>query len=205
MEYITRENKEPEDKRLLRLSKENELLNDFSKAVKYYKARLILDPNREAWLAYSNLAKKLEDIPEVETALINAISLDPENCDINLQLIFCGLLYSKGQINNAINYLTLYILKKGLNETNYIFNIFLSFLYKEKSITASSNQNTSLKTIKNINDSLSKKYYEVAKLFKMRSLPPDELKPPVEEKVEEEEDPKKRKEKTKTRIKKQSN
>ena len=68
MEYITRENKEPEDKRLLRLSRENELLNDFSKAVKYYKARLILDPNREAWLAYSNLAKKMEDIPEVETA-----------------------------------------------------------------------------------------------------------------------------------------
>ena len=202
MEYITRENKEPEDKRLLRLSKENELLNDFSKAVKYYKARLILDPNREAWLAYSNLAKKLEDIPEVETALINAISLDPENCDINLQLIFCGLLYSKGQINNAINYLTLYILKKGLNETNYIFNIFLSFLYKEKSIIASSNQNTSLKTIKNINDSLSKKYYEVAKLFKMRSLPPDELKPPVEEKVEEEEDPKKKKEKDKDKDKK---
>ena len=202
MDYITRENKEPEDKRLLRLSKENELLNDFSKAVKYYKARLVLDPNREAWLAYSNLAKKLEDIPEVETALINAISLDPENCDINLQLIFCGLLYSKGQINNAINYLTLYILKKGLNETNYIFNIFLSFLYKEKSITASSNQNTSLKTIKNLNDSLSKKYYEVAKLFKMRSLPPDELKPPVEEKVEEEEDPKKKKGKDKDKDKK---
>ena len=202
MDYITRENKEPEDKRLLRLSKENELLNDFSKAVKYYKARLILDPNREAWLAYSNLAKKLEDIPEVEAALINAISLDPENCDINLQLIFCGLLYSKGQINNAINYLTLYILKKGLNETNYIFNIFLSFLYKEKSITASSNQNTSLKTIKNLNDSLSKKYYEVAKLFKMRSLPPDELKPPVEEKVEEEEDPKKKKGKDKDKDKK---
>ena len=202
MDYITRENKEPEDKRLLRLSKENELLNDFSKAVKYYKARLILDPNREAWLAYSNLAKKLEDIPEVETALINAISLDPENCDINLQLIFCGLLYSKGQINNAINYLTLYILKKGLNETNYIFNIFLSFLYKEKSTTTSSNPNTSLKTIKNINDSLSKKYYEVAKLFKMRSLPPDELKPPVEEKVEEEEDPKKKKGKDKDKDKK---
>ena len=202
MDYITRENKEPEDKRLLRLSKENELLNDYSKAVKYYKARLILDPNREAWLAYSNLAKKLEDIPEVETALINAISLDPENCDINLQLIFCGLLYSKGQINNAINYLTLYILKKGLNETNYIFNIFLSFLYKEKSTTTSSNPNTSLKTIKNINDSLSKKYYEVAKLFKMRSLPPDELKPPVEEKVEEEEDPKKKKGKDKDKDKK---
>ena len=202
MEYITRENKEPEDKRLLRLSKENELLNDFSKAVKYYKARLILDPNREAWLAYSNLAKKMEDIPEVETALINAISLDPQNCDINLQLIFCGLLYSKGQVNNAINYLTLYILKKGLNETNCTFNTFLSFLYKEKSILSSGNsQSLSLKNLKNINDSLSKKYFEIAKLLKMRSLPPDELKPPEEEKVEEE-DPKKKKGKDKDKDKK---
>ena len=198
MEYITRENKEPEDKRLLRLSKENELLNDFSKAVKYYKARLILDPNREAWLAYSNLAKKLEDIPEVETALINAISLDPENCDLNLQLIFCGLLYNKNQITNAINYLTLYIMKKGLNTTNYIFNAFLSFLYKEKS----NNANTSVKTIKNVNDILSRKYYEIAKLFKMKSLPPDELKPPVEEKIEEEEDHKKKKGKEKDKDKK---
>ena len=203
MEYITRENKEPEDKRLLRLSKENELLNDFSKAVKYYKARLILDPNREAWLAYSNLAKKMEDIPEVETALINAISLDPQNCDINLQLIFCGLLYSKGQVNNAINYLTLYILKKGLNETNCTFNTFLSFLYKEKSILSSGNsQSLSLKNLKNINDSLSKKYFEIAKLLKMKSLPPDELKPPEEEKVEEEEDPKKKKGKDKDKDKK---
>ena len=198
MEYITRENKEPEDKRLLRLSKENELLNDFSKAVKYYKARLILAPNREAWLAYSNLAKKLEDIPEVETALINAISLDPENCDLNLQLIFCGLLYNKNQITNAINYLTLYIMKKGLNTTNYIFNAFLSFLYKEKS----NNANTSVKTIKNVNDILSRKYYEIAKLFKMKSLPPDELKPPVEEKIEEEEDHKKKKGKEKDKDKK---
>ena len=201
MDYITRENKEPEDKRLLRLSKENELLNDFSKAVKYYRARLILDPNKDSWLAYSNLAKKLEDIPEVENALVNAISLDPENCDINLQLIFCGLLYSKGQINNAINYLTLYILKKGLNETNYVFNAFLSFLYKEKSLLPA-NTNSSNKVVKNVYEALSKKYYEIAKLFKMKTIPPDELKPPKEEKVEVEEDPKKKKGKEKDKDKK---
>ena len=61
--------------------------------------------------------------------------------------------------------------------------------------------NQLLKNAKNINDALSKKFFEVAKLFKMRSLPPDELKPPPEEKVEEEEDPKKRKEKKKKKIK----
>ena len=202
MDFITRENKEPEDKRLLRLSKENELINDYSKAVKYYKARLLLDPNKEAWLAYCNLTKKLEDIPEVETSLINAISLDTENCDLNLQLIFCGLLYIKGQIGHAINYLNLYILKNGLNSTNYIFNAFLSFLYKEKSNPSSNNLIVS-KDKKNISlEALSKKHLEAAKLFKMKSLPPDELKPPPEEKVEEEEDPKKKKGKDKEKDKK---
>ena len=200
MDFITRENKEPEDKRLLRLSKENELLNDYSKAVKYYKARLLLDPNKEAWLAYCNLTKKLEDIPEVETSLVNAISLDAENCDLNLQLIFCGLLYIKGQIGHAINYLNLYILKNGLNSTNYIFNAFLSFLYKERS---TANNLLVSKDKKNISyEALSKKHLEAAKLFKMKSLPPDELKPPPEEKVEEEEDPKKKKGKDKEKDKK---
>ncbi len=202
MDFITRENKEPEDKRLLRLSRENELLNDYSKAVKYYKSRLLLDPNKEAWLAYLNLTKKLEDIPEVEASLINAISLDPDNCDLNLQLIFCGLLYIKGQIGHAINYLTLYILKNGLSSTNYVFNAFLSFLYKEKA-TPSANNVVSSKGSKTLaNEALSKKYFEAAKLFKMKSLPPDELKPPPEEKVEEEEDPKKKKGKDKEKEKK---
>ena len=202
MEFITRENKEPEDKRLLRLSKENELLNDYSKAVKYYKSRLLLDPNKEAWLAYSNLTKKLEDIPEVETSLINAISLDAENCDLNLQLIFCGLLYIKGQIGHAINYLTLYILKNGLSSTNYVFNAFLSFLYKEKATPSPTNVVASKGAKTLANEALSKKHFEAAKLFKMKSLPPDELKPPPEEKVEEEEDPKKKKGKEKEKDKK---
>ena len=202
MEFITRENKEPEDKRLLRLSKENELLNDYSKAVKYYKSRLLLDPNKEAWLAYSNLTKKLEDIPEVETSLINAISLDAENCDLNLQLIFCGLLYIKGQIGHAINYLTLYILKNGLSSTNYVFNAFLSFLYKEKATPSPTNVVASKGAKTLANEALSKKHFEAAKLFKMKSLPPDELKPPPEEKVEEEEDPKKKKGKEKEKEKK---
>ena len=145
----------------------------------------------------------MEDLPEVEKALTNAITIDGDNTDLNMQLIFCGLLYLKGQINNAINYLTLYILKKGLNTTNYVFNAFLSFLYKEKSISPSVNASSSLKSIKNYSDALSKKYYEIAKLFKMKSLPPDELKPPVEEKVEEEEvDPKKKKGKEKDKDKK---
>ena len=200
MNYCIRQNKEPEDKRLLRLSKENELLNDYSKALKYFKARLLLDPNKEAWLAYGNLAKKMEDLPEVEKALTNAITIDDVNTDLNMQLVFCGLLYLKGQINNAINYLTLYLLRNGLKSTNFIFNAFLSFLYKEKacSLNVSSNKN-----IKNTYyDSLSKKHWEAAKVQKLRSLPPEELQIPNPEKENEDEEEEKKKKKGTNKEKK---
>ena len=200
MNYCIRQNKEPEDKRLLRLSKENELLNDYSKALKYFKARLLLDPNKEAWLAYGNLAKKMEDLPEVEKALTNAITIDDVNTDLNMQLVFCGLLYLKGQINNAINYLTLYLLRNGLKSTTFIFNAFLSFLYKEKacSLNVSSNKN-----IKNTYyDSLSKKHWEAAKVQKLRSLPPEELQIPNPEKENEDEEEEKKKKKGANKEKK---
>ena len=204
MNYAIRQNKEPEDKRLLRLSKENELLNDYSKALKYFKARLLLDPNKEAWLAYGNLAKKMEDLPEVEKALTNAITIDSDENDLNMQIVFCGLLYLKGQINNAINYLTLFLLRNGLKSTTFIFNAFLSFLFKEKSGPSSMTA-----TIKNIKssyyDSLSKKHWEAAKIQKLRSLPPEELFIPPPEIEEDEEDEKKKKKNTNKEKKNQEN
>ena len=202
MNYAIRQNKEPEDKRLLRLSKENELLNDYSKALKYFKARLLLDPNKEAWLAYGNLAKKMEDLTEVEKALTNAITLDSDETDLNMQIVFCGLLYLKGQINNAINYLTLYLLRNGLKATTFIFNAFLSFLFREKSGPSSMN-NTSSKNIKySYFDSLSKKHWEAAKIQKLRSLPPEELQIPNPEKENEEEEDEKKKKKNTNKDKK---
>ena len=192
MNYAIRQNKEPEDKRLLRLSKENELLNNYSKALKYFKARLLLDPNIEAWLAYGNLAKKMDDLPEVEKALTNAITIDGDNTDLNMQIVFCGLLYLKGQINNAINYMTLYILKYELKATNFIFNAFLSFLFREKLLV----NLTSNKTARvQYYESMSKKYWEAAKIQKMRSLPPEErvIPTPVPSPEEEEEEKKKKK------------
>lgn len=199
MNYAIRQNKEPEDKRLLRLSKENELLNDYSKALKYFKARLLLDPNKEAWLAYGNLAKKMEDIPEVEKALTNAITIDAENTDLNMQIVFCGLLFLKGQINNAINYLTLYLLRNGLKKTTFIFNAFLSFLYKEKSSSTPLSQTMAKNKNSSYYESLSKKHWEAAKLQKLRTLPPEEVQtpPPEKENEDEEEEKKKKKEKNK--------
>ena len=204
MNYAIRQNKEPEDKRLLRLSKENELLNDYSKALKYFKARLLLDPNKEAWLAYGNLAKKMEDLPEVEKALTNAITIDSDENDLNIQIVFCGLLYLKGQINNAINYLTLFLLRNGLKSTTFIFNAFLSFLFKEKSGPTS--LTTTIKNIKSsYYESLSKKHWEAAKIQKLRSLPPEELFIPPPEIEEDEEDEKKKKKNTNKEKKNQEN
>ena len=178
MNYAIRQNKEPEDKRLLRLSRENELLDDYAKAVKYYKAILGLEQTKTAWLNYLNLAKKLDDINEVEIAITNAITIEPEIDDLNLKIIFCGLLFLKGQTQNAINFMNLILLKKGLKETSCIFNAFLAFLYKEKSLTSSSNANKP-------NDLLFQKHFEAAKSFKMKSIPPEELKPKPKEEPEE--------------------
>ena len=202
MNYAIRQNKEPEDKRLLRLSRENELLNDYSKALKYFKARLLLDPNKEAWLAYGNLAKKMEDIPEVEKALTSAITIDAENTDLNMQIVFCGLLFLKGQINNAINYLTLYLLRNGLKNTTFIFNAFLSFLYKEKSSSTPLSQTINKNKNNSNYESLSKKHWEAAKLQKLRTLPPEEVQTPPLEKENEDEEEEKKKKKEKNKEKK---
>ena len=44
-----------------------------------YTLRLLLAPNKEAWLTYINLTKKIEDIPKVKTILINDVALDLES------------------------------------------------------------------------------------------------------------------------------
>jgi tetratricopeptide (TPR) repeat protein len=93
MNYAIRENKEPEDKRLLRLSKEYELLGDYNKSIKYFKSLLLVNQNKENWLSYLRLSKKIEDLPEVENALKTAASIDINSIDLNTQIIFCGLLY----------------------------------------------------------------------------------------------------------------
>ena len=189
MNYSIRQNKEPEDKRLLRLSRENELLGDYNKSVQYFKSLLLYNQSKEGWISYLKLSKKLDDLPEVENALKTAISIDLENIDIDTQLIYCGLLYLNGRIQDAINYLNLYIFKNELKNTSCNFNAFLAFLYKEKI------PSTSGKNQQNIYELLYRKHLEAAKVFKMKTIPLDELHPEPEEVVEEEENPKDKKDK----------
>ena len=54
MNYAIRKNNEPEEERLLRLSQENELNDNYKEALKIFKQRLILNPSKESWIAYVN-------------------------------------------------------------------------------------------------------------------------------------------------------
>ena len=202
MNYAVRYNKEPEDKRLRRLSYESELLDDYVKAVKYYKSILTLEPTKATWLNYLKLAKKLEDDNEVEIALNKAITIDDDVDDLNLKIVYCGLLYTKGQLHNAINYMNLILMTKGLNNTSCLFNAFLAFLYKERihkndntntntnvnvnasnkgsdngitQLNSSPNVNMSHQNPNKANELLFLKHFEAAKVFKLRSLMLSEL------------------------------
>jgi len=59
LKYAARVSKEPEEKRLLRLSKEYEIMGDMNKAYFYFKARLTLNPSKESWNTFAQLAKKM--------------------------------------------------------------------------------------------------------------------------------------------------
>ncbi len=54
MNYAIRKNNEPEEERLLRLSQENELNDNYKEALKIFKQRFILNPSKESWIAYVN-------------------------------------------------------------------------------------------------------------------------------------------------------
>lgn len=131
-------------------------MDDLEKALSYYKMRLTLNGNKEAWNSYAVLAKKLDQINDVEEAIINCINIEPD--DLNLKILYSSIKWLKGRTNDAIYYLNNVIVKYGIKSTNCSFNAFLAFLYKETN-----------------KDLLFKKHMEAAKRFKMREagmLPP---------------------------------
>ena len=146
MNYAIRKNNEPEEERLLRLSQENELNDNYKEALKIFKQRLILNPSKESWIAYAKMAKKIRNSVEFEHGFLNAMSnaTEEELKDLNLKVIYAGLEYSKENLKNAISFLNLYIKKKELKNTNVIFNAFLAFLYKEKINILSTQQNKAI-------------------------------------------------------------
>jgi len=128
-----------------------------NKSLYYYKCRLTLNKNKEAWLSYAVLSKKLGNLIEVEESIVNCIELEPD--DLNLKLLYSSIKWLKGRANDAIYYLNNIIQKSGLKATNCSFNAFLAMLYKDRS-----------------KDLLLQKHLETAKRFKMREL---NMLPPV--------------------------
>lgn len=178
--YAIKQSKEPEEKRLLRLSKEYEMIDDLDTAMKYYKSRLTLIQNKDSWLNFAILAKKMNLLVEVEEAINICINISNEsvknatqntlqgqiNDEFQLKLIFSAIKYLKGRIKDSIDILTELITKYELKGTNCNFNAFLAFLYSEKGNTLNFT-----------------KHYEAVKRFKMIELGINLKKPKINLKV----------------------
>jgi tetratricopeptide (TPR) repeat protein len=180
--YEIRKNKEPEEKRLLRLSKEYENLDDLDMAMKYYKNRITLMQNKEIWNKFSILSKKMGNLIQTEQGIMRCLKIVEENEKknlaekksifqqkteiINFSILLSSIKYLKGRMKDAIDIMTHLINKYSLEKTNYTLNAFLAFLYHEFN--------------KNI---LFIKHYEAAKRFKMIELNIDLHKPKYNPKI----------------------
>ncbi len=153
MMYAARMTKEPEEKRLLRLSKEYEIMEDFEKSILYYKSRLTIVSNKDSWLGYVDLFKKIGNLMEVEEGVNNCISFDLD--DLNLKILYVCVKYLRKRLNDAIYFMNAIINTPniGLKNTSCNFNLILAFFYKEKG-----------------EDLLFKKHLEVAKRFRLKEL-----------------------------------
>ena len=181
--YAIRKTKEPEEKRLLRLSNEYEILDDLKTAMLYYKSRLTLVQTQESWLGFAILSKKMNNLTNVEEAIkycLNNIlenehmispgntSLTPQqkNDEFTFKILHSSIKYLKGRMKDALSIMIALLEKYSLKKTNSNFNAFLAFLYHE-----------------NKNKLLFTKHYEAAKRFKMIELGIDLRKPKFNPKI----------------------
>lgn len=153
MMYAARMTKEPEEKRLLRLSKEYEIMEDYEKSITYYKSRLTIVSNKESWLNYIDLCKKVGSLVDVEEGINNCISFDID--DLNLKILYVCVKFLRKRLNDAIFFMNAIINTPavGLKNTSCNFNLILAFFYKEKN-----------------EDLLFKKHIEIAKRFRLKEL-----------------------------------
>ena len=183
MSYAIRKNKEPEEKRLLRLSKEYEILDDLESSMKFFKKRLTLIQNKDIWLNFAILSKKLNNLIQVEEAINNCLNIingneqlplqstqslnsSIKNDEFSFKIIYSSIKYLKNRMKDAIDIMQTLITKYKLPGTNCSFNAFLAFLYLESG-----------------NKLLFTKHYEAAKRFKMIELGINLKKPKFNPKV----------------------
>ena len=182
LQYEVRKNKEPEDKRLLRLSKEYEIIDDLDMSMKYYKERITLMQNKDIWNKFSVLSKKMGNLIQTEQGIMHCLKIVEQNElnniregksnyqqkieKINFSILLSSIKYFKGRMKDAIDIITNLINEYSLEKTNHILNSFLAFLYHESG--------------KNI---LFIKHYEAAKRFKMLEIGIDLRKPKYNPKI----------------------
>ena len=181
--YAIRKTKEPEEKRLLRLSNEYEILDDLNTAMLYYKSRLTLVQTQESWLGFAILSKKMNNLTNVEESIKYCINnlleneritsqgntnLTPQqkNDEFVFKILYAAIKYLKGRMKDALSIMVSLLEKYGLKKTNCNFNAFLAFLYHESK-----------------NKLLFTKHYEAAKRFKMIELGIDLRKPKFNPKI----------------------
>ena len=181
--YAIRKTKEPEEKRLLRLSNEYEILDDLNTAMLYYKSRLTLVQTQESWLGFAILSKKMNNLTNVEESIKYCINnllenerlISPGNTNLTPQqrndefvfkILYAAIKYLKGRMKDALSIMISLLEKYSLKKTNCNFNAFLAFLYHE-----------------NKNKLLFTKHYEAAKRFKMIELGIDLRKPKFNPKI----------------------
>jgi len=157
LQYAMRINKEPEEKKLLRLSTEYEIMEDLEKALFYYKGRLTLNQGKESWASYAKLTKKMNLIVDCEEAVVNCIKLEPN--DIQTKILYAAIKWIKGRSNDAIHFLQALIKElNGIKNTNCNLNAFLAFLYKDSFI----------QTKDKMKDLLHKKHLEASIRFRLK-------------------------------------
>ena len=183
LNYAIRKNKEPEEKRLLRLSNEYEILDDLETAMNYYKSRLTLIQNQETWLGFAILSKKMNNLIQVEEAIKYCIqnvtdgehntsqsgqnAINNQKADeFTFKILYSSIKYLKGRMKDALSIMLSLLDKYKLKKTNCNFNAFLAFLFHESG-----------------NKLLYTKHYEAAKRFKMLELGMNLRKPKFNPKI----------------------
>lgn len=147
LNYAIRKNKEPEEKILLRLSNEYEILDDLNIAMEYYKSRLTLIQNQDSWLGFAVLPKKMNNLIQVKEAIKYCIqnvseaeympsqggqsAINQKNDEFAFKILYSSIKYLKGRMRDALSIMISLLDKYKLKKTNCNFNAFLAFLFHE--------------------------------------------------------------------------
>ena len=158
--YANKITKETEDIRLVRLSKEYEIIENYDSALNYFKASLTLTKNKDSWLSFAVLNKKLGRLDDCEEAIVfsmneilnqkesgqikdnlaksssNATLKDLKIKSINQEmaifLLYSSIKFVKGRSDDALNFMNRVISDVGIKNTGAMFNALLAMFYKEK-------------------------------------------------------------------------